>query len=724
PAHPLYPIWPAQVALTAGKMLPLADWTITAPPPEERFTAIANTTADQQVTDTRFPGLAVTLPAGVTITGWDGVRKTRIAVERVDPLDAGLPNPPVPMKELYQFFFGTPMGGIPSAPIPVTLPNVAQLDPGDKSEIWYFDGSPMGGSGEWKLAGLGTVSADGKTVASDPGAGIPRFCGKCGFVGLGCPPAPNPPQPADPPCQTGNPIDLYSGQETPSAGAARCDGRVPLEPGWRYNPVDAFNNRAGTLTSFGYGWTFSYDIALLPFSGVQKRLILPGGILVNFVDDGSGTYRPENGRRLSGATLRASNAAANEWQLTQPDGTRWQFAPFPGISGVIRGGPPTFLTRIDYPDGGALGITRAGNGRIQSFGSGERVISFSYGANGFVNALIDPAGRNMSFTYSAAGHVETMTDAEGGVTRYTYQADAELGADPACAAAMPPIPGARMASILRPGHSQATQNFHGPGTRVLRQIADNGQENRFDYELTGACVTHVSQPGVRCTGASCPTVDSWDNYQAGWRIHGGQVVATTLTEADGSRRRIVFDARGAATKQSDAIGQPTRTELDANGRPARRTDALGRSTRYSYDERGNVIRTVDSLNRITDTAYDPIWNKPASVTRYLENGAAVTQQFQYDRTTGNLTRSVDPSGQASTYAYTASGQLASIIDPLGHSRRFDYNAAGDLIQITDPLGNETRIGTDNAGRATSHTNPLGHTGTQTWTGLDQPKTSV
>ncbi|MBL8484428.1 MAG: RHS repeat protein, partial [Rhodocyclaceae bacterium] len=46
------------------------------------------------------------------------------------------------------------------------------------------------------------------------------------------------------------------------------------------------------------------------------------------------------------------------------------------------------------------------------------------------------------------------------------------------------------------------------------------------------------------------------------------------------------------------------------------------------------------------------------------------------------------------------------------------------IQITDPLGNETRIGTDNAGRATSHTNPLGHTGTQTWTGLDQPKTSV
>jgi len=57
-------------------------------------------------------------------------------------------------------------------------PNVAELEPGAKGEIWYFDGSPMGGVGEWKLAGTGTVSADGATISTDPGQGIPRFCGK------------------------------------------------------------------------------------------------------------------------------------------------------------------------------------------------------------------------------------------------------------------------------------------------------------------------------------------------------------------------------------------------------------------------------------------------------------------------------------------------------------------------------------------------------------------
>ena len=49
-------------------------------------------------------------------------------------------------------YFGTPMGGIPSAPIPVTLPNVAEAEPGEHLDIWFFDGSPMGApaNGRWR----------------------------------------------------------------------------------------------------------------------------------------------------------------------------------------------------------------------------------------------------------------------------------------------------------------------------------------------------------------------------------------------------------------------------------------------------------------------------------------------------------------------------------------------------------------------------------------------
>ena len=93
-------------------MVQLADWTVSPPPLDTSFTPIANATQDQAISDPRFPGLQITLPAGVRITGWDGVVKTRIAVERIMPEHLPVPTPPFPMREAYQMYFGTPMGGI------------------------------------------------------------------------------------------------------------------------------------------------------------------------------------------------------------------------------------------------------------------------------------------------------------------------------------------------------------------------------------------------------------------------------------------------------------------------------------------------------------------------------------------------------------------------------------------------------------------------------------
>lgn len=296
PANPLYPIWPYNITLDANQILTMADWIINAPPTDDKFKPINNAAQEQQITDDRYPGFSVVLPAGASITGWDGVRKTRIAVEKIDPDKLPVGPPPFAMKEAYQLYFGTPMGGIPSQPIPVTLPNVADKEPGEKAEIWFFDGSPMGGTGEWKMAGLGTVSADGKTVNSDPGVGLPRFCGVCGLVCLKVedppaipkqePPPQSCPAPNDaPPVNVANPISLYTGQEKASTSGLSCGGLSPINTGMRYNPIDAFNNVAGTLTSFGYGWTFDYDISFLPFAGVQKRLILSGGQFEQLVNN-------------------------------------------------------------------------------------------------------------------------------------------------------------------------------------------------------------------------------------------------------------------------------------------------------------------------------------------------------------------------------------------------------------------------------------------------------
>ena len=85
PANPLYPIWPYMLNTQANQVVVLADWVITPPPQDLNFKPLVqNSPVEQSMTDERYPGLKFTIPAGVSIIGWDGVPKSRMAVERIE----------------------------------------------------------------------------------------------------------------------------------------------------------------------------------------------------------------------------------------------------------------------------------------------------------------------------------------------------------------------------------------------------------------------------------------------------------------------------------------------------------------------------------------------------------------------------------------------------------------------------------------------------------------
>jgi RHS repeat-associated protein len=713
PANSLYPIWPYNVTLDANQILTMADWVINPPPTDDKFKVISNATQTQQITDDRYPGFSVVLPAGATITGWDGVQKTRIAVEKIDPDKLPVGAPPFTMKEAYQLYFGTPMGGIPSQPIPVNLPNVSEKEPGEKVDIWWFDGSPMGGTGEWKMAGLGTVSPDGKTVASDPGVGIPRFCGVCGLVSLSCPAPPTPPQPP-PTCSApsaGNPVDLYTGQELPSTGGLSCGGIKPIDTGMKYNPVDAFNNRAGTVTSFGYGWTFDYDISFLPFSGPQKRMIMPGGQFVNMVDDGTGKYRPVDDPRLDGTY--AQDIGGGKWQVNLKGGSKWQFEPFAGITGVIRGGPPLFLTKMIDNSGNETAIGRQSNGRVQTIsGADGRGMSFSYGGNGFVSRMTDNTGRKQDYEYTtsaSAPRVAKITDAQNRVTQYTYQPVDQFvntlasGTVTACQAEIPANGFQGVGSIKYPGSDTPTTNTYSTD-RIVKQTTSTGEIWKMSYRRTGACVAKVlptsvsngaftqtwdytcraGQPlasrtcsGGQCTesvSGTCPEVDSEENRQAGWRFYGGNNIETTVTKPDGNTTRTKFNARGLQTEAIDELGQSTKYVYDAKQHLVKMIDPLGREAKYEYDASvGNRIAAIDPLGRRVETAYETTYNNVSQVTQFLLGVPSVQ---------GGQNLSYTPFSRSMTY--DAKGNLAATLDPTGQSTQMAYNSLGQLSSVTLP----------------------------------------
>lgn len=704
PAHALYPIWPAIVELESGKLTVLPDWAINPPPADNKFTAINNAAQDQSITDARYPGLAIRLPAGTSIIGWDGVPKSRIAVERYDPDMFGTPLPPVPTKSVYQLYFGTPMGGIPSQPIPATLPNDAGLNPGDKTEIWYFDGSPMGGVGEWKIAGSATVSLDGKTVSTDPGGGIPRFCGKCGGL---CIAGPQNDKPNNGGCGSGagKPVTLASGQELAEESDLSLDGIVPIDIGRAYNPFEAYSGIAGTHASLGEGWVLGHDISLNPLSGSVVRITMAGNARVDFTGD-SGGWSNQDDPRFRGAVITPLSGEFSH-QVKFADGGKWRFRAI----GVL-----SWLAEEEDINGNKLIISRNSDARIVRIQAGQRYVQMNYGANGFISEIVDPIGRNVRYTYNNQLRLDSVTDVAGELTRYTYVNDTEFPAYAACPAKQG---GIRLKTMLFPGQTIPVENHYGPGRRVLRQTMPDGSELKFAYKVVGACITNISDPTKICT-SNCPQEDSWDNYQAGWRVIGGSIIAATVTDSRGNSMTNRFNARGLDSEITDANGQTIKVQIDpATNLSKALTDPLGRTTRMAHDGIGNVTSIQDHAGRVVDYSYHPLWNSVERVTVYEDDGTPRTTQYQYDNANGNLLKIILPKGNAVSMGYTARGQVASVTDTFNQSERYTYNAAGDLAQTEDPLGARVRYDTDAAGRSLAATDPLGFTTRYTFNARNQ-----
>lgn len=252
---------------------------------------------------------------------------------------------------------------------------------------------------------------------------------------------------------------------------------------------------------------------------------------------------------------------------------------------------------------------------------------------------------------------------------------------------------------------------------MLRQIQADGSEFRFRYHVSGGSRSGpgcpVLPPGtaipystVLVGGAvPCPSVDSWETFQAGYSLTGGTVLATTVVDPRGNLTTTRFNTRGYPLSTTDALGQTSTTVYTAANQVAITTDALGRTTKYEYDAVGNVQKIIDPINQPTQFEYHPTWNKVTKITDALNQ----ITEFTYDNTNGNLLTVKDPLTHLTTIAYNTFGQPTSVQGPIATEppTTFAYDTNGNLITTTDPLGNATQRTYDAVSRLTSLTDPRG-----------------
>lgn len=651
-----YPTIPITVTLVEGIVNRLPFQPYLHAQKNANFTLI-DPAHDTIVTDPDLPGVMMRIPAGVRIIGWDGQPNEKVSIRAV-PVDR-LPIAPPPVDALtgtvYMFYFGKVGGGTPTQPIPFSVPNSTGLEPGDQADLWYYNESPIPGDAPnaWALAGSGTVSADGFTLATDPGVGIPRFC--CGAVVWAKRLASDKfKQLAGATPQwfqdvlAADPVDLSTGIFMFSVTDMVLPGRIPLHVTRTYRSGDA------AIGAFGRGTWMTYSDVLAETAPGVLTYVYRGRAKTAFTRQYDGTY-VNNAVPAFRGTRISINPSTGARTMRHRDGSTVEF----NSSGL--------LTGLTDPNGNQVTIARTwGLQADRIIDPAGRLLSFTKNGD-YVVAATDPLGRTIHYDYDGYGRLIRVTQPDGAKTTYAYD-----GLH-------------RMTSVTDGRGITYLRNTYDVNSRVCQQEQADGA--RFTFYYVTADDPFSSQRIAVSQAAS-----------------GGAVTVAPCSSG-------LAPGRVIATVVVDPLGRPTTYRFNDSGYLLSIVDALGRTTSFERDYTNQVSATVDSLGRRTQFVHDPSSGNVTQVT----DAAGNVRQFEYESTFNRLTRVTDPLGNVTTFDYDSHGRLVGMTDPeqnlkpVGARLRttITYDGFGQAVSITDAIGNSVSAQYDAAGNVVKLTDQGG-----------------
>jgi len=294
------------------------------------------------------------------------------------------------------------------------------------------------------------------------------------------------------------------------------------------------------------------------------------------------------------------------------------------------------------------------------FADGDRDLSATVSAGGWLRAVTDPAGKFVAFGYDAAGNVartwdrnattgRPATDFPGTVVTPTNgQYSETLYADPGPGAA--PSAASSLASPWRYVRSQRDAL----GNRTAVTVDENGNP----LQVTPPRGTQLA------TATNSPT--SYDTTAA---FDPGDL-RTALTAP------VENSANGAP------VTKPTTWSYDPYGNPSASTDPRGVVTAFDYDNANRPVTTTYSRGPAGPDAPAACRTSGAGDTRFTAGVTLCATNTVYDGL-GQVTASRDGNGQVSTSGYDAQGRRTDQYTP-----RDTYTSLHTAV-VYDPDGNPT-----------------------------------
>jgi RHS repeat-associated protein len=175
-------------------------------------------------------------------------------------------------------------------------------------------------------------------------------------------------------------------------------------------------------------------------------------------------------------------------------------------------------------------------------------------------------------------------------------------------------------------------------------------------------------------------------HERKWKYGSTPGTETTLTEPNASETLEKFNAAGELTKVTLAKGTAAETT----------TESEYNATTY------NVTKLVDPNKHETKYGYDSEGNLTSEVDPSKDEAT-----WEYDKK-HNVIKETTPEGETTTIKRTSSGEPEVVERPVGSETQkteYKYNEDGDLVEVIDPLKHVTKYTYDAAGDEESSVEP-------------------
>jgi RHS repeat-associated protein len=307
---------------------------------------------------------------------------------------------------------------------------------------------------------------------------------------------------------------------------------------------------------------------------------------------------------------------------------------------------------------------------------GGEATRYSYWPTGKLKTLTNPDGSLLSFTYDGAQRLTKVTNRTGDALQYTLDAMGNVVAERIVPALGAPITTRtasydylnRLASSSAGGLLAETTTYGYDRNNNLTRIADPlGHVTTMGYSGLDRLTTLTDALGKTAT----LTYDTADNLISvtdprglitsyGYNGFGEQTRVTSPDTGTTFRR---YNAAGKPVSVTDALGVTATTSYDALDRVTAIQYAAMPWDQFTYDQTASGNKGIGRLTRMLDVTGTTQWfydTRGHVIAKTQANGGpALTANWSFNATTGQLSKIAYPSGMTQSFAYDLNGRIAS-----------------------------------------------------------------